>query len=499
MSLPHSEALDLLTSISRELICLHEEDGKYIFVSPSSERIIGYKPEELIGRSPYEFFHPDDILIIRERSHKPILLGTEGVVTTFRFRHKNGEYIWLHSKNRLIAHEKSGNKFIHTASIDITEKHDTEINLANAEKRFKDLFYSSPIGLVITKGDGYLDDVNPAFAEFLGYKPWELLGKHFQTISDDAEKMQNFNLKKAVELGERDSYSLEKQYIHKNGSRLWALVTVTAFREDDGTATTFIAQIIDINERKKNEQILNQTNENLKHITTSLLRQNQQILSFNQIVSHHLRAPISNLRSIIQLLSETNDLDEKKELEAHLGKITDSLDSIMDDLIATIKIQKTDAHHSSNLDLNEIFKLSATILKDEIEDHHVKIETSFEDAPIVHFPKEFLLSIFTNLILNSIKYADKNRPPHITVKSYTNNSYIEIVFSDNGIGIDLERYGNQVFQLRKTFHKNSSGKGLGLFLIRYKMETMGGKVDIKSELGKGTSLFLQIPIPLEEL
>lgn len=446
MGLPISEILEILTSISRELVCLHNEDGSYIFVSPSSERIIGYKPEELIGKSPYEFFHPDDQKSIQERAHKPILRGKENIVSTFRYKHKDGHYIWLQSRNRLLQHPKTNERYIHTASIDVTERQTAELSLAFAEEKFRELFYASPIGLVLAKGDGTLEDINPSFAKFLGYEPYELLGKHFSSISEESTLGKNLEFKTQADLGERDGYSLEKQYIHKDGSKRWGFVTVSVLRDQDGQITYLLGQVLDINDRKNSESMLTQTNESLKQITSSLLSQNKQILSFNQIVSHHLRAPISNLKSIIQLLEETNNPSEKKELEAHLSKIAD-----------------------------------------------------FSKAPEIRFPKEFLISIFTNLISNSIRFSSPNRRLKIEVHSSKLLPYIEIKFTDNGIGIDLERYGDQIFQLRKTFHRNSSGKGLGLFLIRYKMETMGGKVTIKSQLDSFTSVILHFPISNEEV
>ncbi|MCZ8344713.1 MAG: PAS domain S-box protein [Leptospira sp.] len=499
MGLPVSEILEILTSISRELVCLHNEDGSYIFVSPSSERIIGYKPEELIGKSPYEFFHPDDQKSIRERAHKPILLGKENIVSTFRYKHKDGHYIWLQSKNRLLQHPKTNERYIHTASIDVTERQTAELSLAFAEEKFSELFYASPIGLVLAKGDGTLEDVNPSFARFLGYEPYELLGKHFSSISEESTLRKNLEFKSQADLGERNGYSLEKQYIHKDGSKRWGFVTVSVLRDQDGQITYLLAQVLDIHDRKNSESMLTQTNESLKQITSSLLSQNKQILSFNQIVSHHLRAPISNLKSIIQLLEETNNPSEKKELEAHLSKIADSLDSILEDLIATIRIQKVDAQQSEILSIGETFELAKNLLKDEIEAKHLEIHTDFSKAPEIRFPKEFLISIFTNLISNSIRFSSQTRRLKIEVNSSKHHPYVEIKFTDNGIGIDLERYGDQVFQLRKTFHRNSSGKGLGLFLIRYKMETMGGKVMIKSHLDSFTSVILHFPISTEEV
>uniref|UniRef100_UPI0038F74074 PAS domain-containing protein n=1 Tax=Leptospira kanakyensis TaxID=2484968 RepID=UPI0038F74074 len=264
MGLPDSEILHLLTAISRELVCLHEPDGTYIYVSPNSEKIIGYKSEELIGKNPYDYFHPDEKRLIDERSHQPILRGETNIHTTFRFLHKDGNYIWLQSDNRLTIHPTTGKKYIHTSSRDISEKIDTEANLELAERRFKTMFHDSPIGLVQTSKNGFIDEANEAFANFLGYKVFEIIGKHFSEISSVDELEENLKLRDEVQKGIIDNYSIEKQYIQKSGNKVWAHITVTVLRNDKGHPIHFLAQIIDIDERKKKETQLLENLENLK-------------------------------------------------------------------------------------------------------------------------------------------------------------------------------------------------------------------------------------------
>ncbi|WP_407658417.1 PAS domain S-box protein [Leptospira limi] len=493
MALPDSEILQLLTSISRELVCLHETDGTYIYVSPNSKSIIGYEPEELVGKNPYDFFHPDDRRLIFERSHQPLLRGDENIHPTFRYLHKNGTYIWLQSDNRLTTHSISGKKYLHTSSRDISEKIESDANLALSERKFKTLFRDSPIGLVLTSTHGYIDDVNEAFAKFLGYEIFELLGKHFSEISSIGELEENLRYRDSVQKGMIDHYSIEKQYVHKLGHLVWAYITVTVLRDDSGKAIYYLAQIIDIDERKKTESLLLENNEHLKATKNSLLIQNKQLQSYNQIISHHLRAPVSNLRSLLDLLKITDVEEERKELQNHLEEVTENLETVLSELITTLKIQSLENYQPEWISILPTFQKVQKLMEGEFQKKNVHIELNVTEKELVFVSKEYLETLFLQLISNSIQFADPSRELRIGVESFSMGSETTISFSDNGLGVDLSRYGDQIFQLKKTFHRQMSGKGLGLFLMKYTMESLGGRVEVKSKPGEGATFLLHFP------
>ena len=142
-ALRESEArFRLLAENMSDLVCLHEPDGRYIYVSPSCETLLGFSSEELIGLNPYQFCHPDDLEHIRLEAHQPILRG-DLISTTYRFRKKSGDYIWLETLARSILNEGNQAIQLQTASRDVTERvmvqaqlthdalHDTLTNLPN--------------------------------------------------------------------------------------------------------------------------------------------------------------------------------------------------------------------------------------------------------------------------------------------------------------------------------------------------------------------------------
>ncbi len=616
--LPEPEINRLLTSISRELVCLHSSEGLYLYVSPSSEKIIGYKPEELLGKNPYDFFHPEDRVKVRLSSHHPLLEGETNLISEYRFLHKNGNYIWLQTVSALIQ-DQSVTK-IHTSSIDIssqiefretflqnerllremsnlanvggwefdttlmkstwtdlvfqihdleppnipkdldtslsyypapgdsilrqkmwdvfekgipfdltlpfisakkkskwvrlianpeivngkairvygaiydvTEQTNAEHRLEISEKKFRDAFHFSAVGVVLTSTDGKFLEVNSAFCRFIGYSQEELLGKEISSISFEGDLTLNHRLRDQVLEGKSDFFEMEKRYIHKDGRILWGHLSGTLVRDEKGHPIHFVSQIFDIDSRKKTELKLLQTNEKLTTVTNSLTNQNKQLQSYNQIVSHNLRSPVSNLRTLLNLMDETEDEEEKKEYNIHLHKVTENLESTLEDLITALKIQQSQENQPQSLDLQDSLERVKKLMMGEITNLKADIRSDFAPAPEIYFPKMYLESILLNLLSNSLKYSKPDIKPQVQIHSFPVGNQITISFSDNGLGIDLERYGKHLFQLRKTFHRHISGRGLGLFLTKYQLESVGGQIEVRSEPGLGSTFLLHFP------
>ena len=124
----------LVADHSSDLICIHGLDGRYQWVSPSSSALTGWRPEELVGRDPYDFFHADDVTRIRNESHAILLAGKQRMTIAYRFRRVDGTHVWLETVNHLICDAANRPIAIQTSSRDITQRKADEELLGQVQR-----------------------------------------------------------------------------------------------------------------------------------------------------------------------------------------------------------------------------------------------------------------------------------------------------------------------------------------------------------------------------
>ena len=135
-------------------------------------------------------------------------------------------------------------------------------------------------------------------------------------------------------------------------------------------------------------------------------------------------------------------------------------------------------------------------IKNIVDKNFLELRQDFAEFSDMFTVKSYMYSIFYNLISNSIKYRRPDVPLVVDIRSRKNYNSVELIFSDNGVGIDLEKKGSQVFGLYRRFHTDlSEGKGMGLFMVKTHVETLGGKISIKSEVNKGTEFTIRFESP----
>lgn len=178
--------------------------------------------------------------------------------------------------------------------------------------------------------------------------------------------------------------------------------------------------------------------------------------------------------------------EEKASTIQFILKSTSELDNVIRDLSEILAIQKLNTQVFKKIDLPRLLEKVMEVLGDDIMDTHAKIVADWEVKTLYSLP-QYVESILHNLISNSIKYRHPERLPMITVTTKQKSEGIEICVSDNGLGIDLEKHKLSVFNLYKRFHFHVEGKGLGLYLVRTQVESLGGEISVASELEVGTT------------
>ena len=241
-----------------------------------------------------------------------------------------------------------------------------------------------------------------------------------------------------------------------------------------------------------NEELLFQ-NEQKEKMTADLIQRNKDLEQFAYIISHNLRAPVANIIGLSYRLQQTGLPDElRSQIGAGLSTSVAKLDEVIRDLNDILKIrQKVD-------ESKQLIKLAMFVsdihlsIEKLIESEKAVIYWNFTEAEEIVAIKSYLHSIFYNLISNSLKYRQLTVPPIIKVTSSKVNGKIVLLFEDNGIGIDLSTAGEHVFGLYKRFHTDrAEGKGMGLYMVKTQVESMGGKISVSSEVNVGTQFRIE--------
>ncbi len=243
-------------------------------------------------------------------------------------------------------------------------------------------------------------------------------------------------------------------------------------------------KIQSLNDHLKNE-VDNRTQE-LQKTNQELIEHNNQLEQFAFIAAHNLRAPLTRVLGLANLIQMGVTEDDRKAALEKMISSTHDLDQVVKDLNAILNIKR----HTGNLsevDLNESLTRTKRILEKEIEDTGTRIINNFSEADKVYAIGPYVESILYNLISNSIKYRDPDRVPYIAIKTTHESEFVCLAIMDNGLGIDLKKYKQSIFSLYKRFHLHVEGKGLGLYLVKTQIEALGGRVEVRSEPNEGTT------------
>ncbi len=227
-------------------------------------------------------------------------------------------------------------------------------------------------------------------------------------------------------------------------------------------------------------------NKSLAVLSEQTNLQNRQLLEFAHITSHNLRAPASNLKSLIKFYQEENDPNEKALLIAHIETVSSHLNNTLEDLMATLKVKEDTKTDLEYVDFDYTIQKIKEILFIQIRESETEIQTDFRHCHGMISNRIYLESIFLNLISNAIKYSSTNRKPIIKIKAKKKAGRIKLSFQDNGLGIDMTKYGEKIFGLNNTFHQHKDAKGVGLYLTKTQIEAMGGEIFVESEVDQGS-------------
>lgn len=231
---------------------------------------------------------------------------------------------------------------------------------------------------------------------------------------------------------------------------------------------------------------LRKLNAQLETTAQLLTRKNNQLNDFGFIMSHNLRAPINNIQGLYDFYKmEPNEANAALAMD-HIQGVLNNMSQTISDLNIIIKTRIEEQLPSEEVNLEEIIQKERQNLQTEMEQTEAYIKTDLQVSTLT-FPKLYIESILHNFISNALKYCSPDRRPLVLIKTWTESGQVYLSVSDNGLGMDLVKVGNKLFGLYKTFHQHKHAKGLGLYLTKIQIESLGGQVSVQSELNKGST------------
>jgi PAS domain S-box-containing protein len=383
---------------------------------------------------------------------------------------------------------------------DITEIKMSQQALNKANEELNAIFNAGPISIIGTNTEGVITHFNRGAEMQLQYAAEEMIGLNTPEIihlkkevidrGDELSAIYGREIRgfdAFVELAKQGKFESRKwTYVRKDGSTYPVQLIVTALKDEKGDITGFLGLGTDISEMVKNQQKLVKTKNQQEKLTERLTVQNKQLATFAHITSHNLRAPISNLSSLLNLYKISEDEIDKNILFEKFETVIIHLSSTLNTLVDSLKISENNNKEQENLSFKEIFEKTKEIITGQIIETGAKIESDFSKAPDILYNRTYLDSIMLNLLTNALKYRSLDRVAEISIKTERENDHVRLSVSDNGLGIDLEKHGHKLFGLNKTFHRHSDAKGVGLYITKTQIDSMGGTISATSKVNQGT-------------
>lgn len=478
----------LVDQIKDYAIFLLDPTGIIMTWNQGARRIKGYEAKEIIG-CHFSTFYPA-IDIENEKPQMELRIATDlGKYEEEGWRlRKDGTRFWASVTITALRDANSNLLGFGKVTHDLTQRklHEDGLQrLLETEERFRLLVDQvRDYAIFVLDPRGYINSWNQGARRLKGYSSDEVIGKHFSIFYPPEELAID---KPALELSAaiRDGRCEEEGWrIRKDGSRFWANVIITALWDKRGSLTGFAKVTRDLTQRKLDEEALRQRTVELE--------------AFAHTLSHDLRGPLRSISSFSEIL-QTEDADlSREEKTEYLEKIIRSvgtMNRLIDDVLEYSRLGQAAVTHEI-CPLDAVFAQVSTTLDSEIRQRQAAIDVD-PGLPAVQGNGTLLLQIFSNLIANALKFVPPGRSPRIRIFARLENGEVQVHVRDNGIGIEPQ-FHQKIFDVfeRLESGREIPGSGIGLAIVQKAAERLGGRVELESAPGEGSTFIVTLPAPV---
>ena len=444
-------------------------------------RILGAVPDEQLLSIEYyvSLIHPDDAQMV-----KNIIKESEINYTNTSINHriirKDGTLRYIHAESKFEFNEDNQPERLHGILHDITSQRNAEMALEQSEANLRIILDLIPHAIFVKSLSGEYIFANKSCAALFGLTPNQLMKKKFREILPAGNHEGYFiEQDKEVIFTDHTKVIPELELIDFEGNKRYFNAIKVPYTPAGKTEKGILGVTLDITERKMAEA------ERMKMVA-EIVQRNKDLEQFSYIISHNLRSPVANIIGIIELVQSGLEPDEAMELFGELSNSAKKLDNVIKDINVVLQVKHDISESKEVVRFGELLSDVVPSIENIVKNSGVEILSNFSALGEMLIFKSYVYSIFYNLISNSIKYKQPDKKPIIEIYSFIEGNKMGLVFKDNGLGIDLEKSSAQVFGLYKRFHSHVEGKGMGLFMVKMQVESLGGNIYISSEVNKGT-------------
>lgn len=356
--------------------------------------------------------------------------------------------------------------------------------LQESEARFRTMADAAPNMVWAVHPDASIRYINRAFLDFVGLDTEEQYAATGWApyLHPDELALTQDTLTQAI--AHRQPYVLEHRMRRHDGQFRWLLAQGAPSYLAGGELYGYVGSAIDITDLK-------QANEQLR-------RTNADLDTFIYTASHDLKAPISNIEGLLDVLRQELPPAVAAEPETIAPTLARMLDSVerfkrtLDHLTAVSKLQQAHAPALSAVDLAAVVHDVRLDLAPLLRDTQARLHVRLDGLPSVSFSEKNLRSVVYNLLSNALKYRHPDRRPHVDVRGHQRAGFTVLEVHDNGLGLAAHQLP-KLFTMFQRFHDHVEGSGVGLYMVQRMVENAGGRIEVHSQLGAGTTFFVHLP------
>ena len=471
----------LVEGVQDVAIFMLDGAGRVSTWNSGAERIKGYRAEEIVGQHFHRFYPPEAVA-----EGKPARLlaiaARDGQVEDEGWRvRKDGARFWAEVTITALRDSEGAVIGFAKATRDLTARKEAQVALHRSEQTFQLLVESiQDCAIFMLDPDGRVASWNAAAERIKGYRAQEIMGEHFSTFYPPDDVAQG-KPQWALEIAEREGRHEDEGWrVRKDGTRFWANTVISPMRDLQGGLIGYAKVTRDLTQRRRAEQALAQTSQELER--------------FSYSVSHDLRAPLRAINGYAQALWEDHVArldDEGKRLLAVIRDSAKLGGELIDGLLSFSHLGRQ-ALARAPVDVTALAESVVAELRQT--QGSVAVEVVLSPLPPASGDAALLRHVLVNLIGNAFKFSVKRAHPKVEIGAEQHGSEVAYYVKDNGVGFDMQ-YAGKLFGVFQRLHRPDEfeGTGVGLALAQRIIQRHGGRIWAEGKVNEGATVRFTLP------